>query len=155
MLYLYLKTPQQKSLTYSADHCSPHLQLLAFPWSVNRIQFAKARGSDWRNVMGARGPWPPRKSIRVAGKKTPNLTGNNAAAQLRLHHRSRLHIVAFSCSLSLSASHRTFSASVSSTSPPFWSSPRRKPLTFRCTLAGCCYPICRSKIYQRGSMLIR
>nr|KAJ0228265.1 hypothetical protein LSAT_V11C100027360 [Lactuca sativa] len=35
-----------QSSTYSADRCSPSRQLLAFPWSVNQIRFAKARGSD-------------------------------------------------------------------------------------------------------------
>ncbi|CAH1444765.1 unnamed protein product [Lactuca virosa] len=46
LLYLYLDTSQQQSSTYSADRCSPHHQLLAFPWSVNQIQFARADTSE-------------------------------------------------------------------------------------------------------------
>ncbi|CAI9268601.1 unnamed protein product [Lactuca saligna] len=46
-----------QSSPYSADRCSPSRQLLAFPWSVNQIRFAKARGSDVRpgNVIERKG----------------------------------------------------------------------------------------------------
>ncbi|CAI9276038.1 unnamed protein product [Lactuca saligna] len=33
--YLYLDTSQQQSSTCSADRCPPHLQILAFPWSIS------------------------------------------------------------------------------------------------------------------------
>ncbi|CAH1453536.1 unnamed protein product [Lactuca virosa] len=39
--YLYLDTSQQQSSTYSADRCSPHLQLLAFPCPTLSLYYLK------------------------------------------------------------------------------------------------------------------